>query len=309
MTEVRFDGRVAIVTGAGRGIGLAHAKLLAARGASVVVNDIGGAMAGGGQDSTPAMQAVAAIRAEGGTAVADTSDIANRDGARQLVAKAIETFGRVDVLVNNAGIYTMDDFPNLEWADVGQQLDVHVGGSFNVTRACWPYMVTAGYGRVVMTTSTGALGSANLTAYGTAKAGVLGLGRALAMVGEPLGIKVNVVAPMAMTRMMSAGMGVGSEPPRDDERDPSLVSPLVAILCHESCPDTGETYLSGMRRYARIFIAETQGYVHPDLAVTPEALLENWAAIDDLDTPHLVPDTMSWSAINEHHIKAGSHDD
>jgi NAD(P)-dependent dehydrogenase (short-subunit alcohol dehydrogenase family) len=294
MDELRFDGQVAIVTGAGRGIGSAHARLLAARGAMVVVNDVGSAMSGSGCDQTPADQTVATIRKEGGVAEADYTDIADPDGARRLVEHAREAFGPPSIVVNNAGIYATDSFPEVTLGDVWRQLEVHLGGSFNVTRAAWPAMAAAGYGRIVVTTSTGALGSETLTAYGTAKAAVLGLGRALAMSGAPLGIRVNIVAPMAMTRMMAATELHGEDPPSDRDRDPGMVSPLVALLCHESCPTNGETFLSGMRRYARLFIGEAEGYVHRDSDVTIEDVVEHWATISDLTHQHVVPDTASW---------------
>jgi NAD(P)-dependent dehydrogenase (short-subunit alcohol dehydrogenase family) len=218
-----------------------------------------------------------------------------------LARHAVEEFGGVDILVNNAGIFWMDEFPKVSTSDVQRQLAVHVIGSMHASRACWPHMAEAGYGRIVMTSSTGALGAANMTAYGLAKAGVLGLARALAMAGEPAGIRVNVVCPMAMTRMMSAGMGE-PEPPDDPDRSPSLVSPLVALLSHESCPSNGETYLSGMRRYARFFIGETEGYVHPEAEVTPEDIVSHWDEITNLTDHHLVPDCMTWSALNETRI-------
>ncbi|WBB61260.1 SDR family NAD(P)-dependent oxidoreductase [Streptomyces sp. WMMC500] len=302
---LHFDGQVAVVTGAGRGIGAAHAALLAGRGAKVVVNDIGTAMDGAGSDATPAALQAERIRRAGGSAVPDTSDIATPEGAQSLVDRAIGTFGRLDIVVNNAGIYWYDAFPAVEPAQVQAQFALHVGGSFNVTRAAWPHFESAGYGRVVMTTSTGALGSATLTSYGSAKAGVIGLGRALAMAGEPLGVKVNMVAPMAMTRMMNAHTGE-AEVPDDPERAPSLVSPLVAILCHRDCPVSGETYVSGMRRVTRLFIAETHGYTHPGLDLTPEHLLENWDAISDLGRQDLARDTKSWAATNRRHLGAAT---
>jgi NAD(P)-dependent dehydrogenase (short-subunit alcohol dehydrogenase family) len=304
MEPMRFDGRVAIVTGAGRGIGKAHALLLAERGARVVVNDLGSANSGDGSDSAPAERVADAIRAAGGDAVADGSDIASVEGAAQLVRRALDTYGRVDVLVNNAGIFTPDEFPGLEVAELRRYFDVHVGGSFNVTRECWPHMVRSGYGRIVMTTSHGILGSAPLIAYGTAKGGVFSLARALAVTGRGLGITVNSIAPVAATRLAggdddgTSGQGVL------DGSTTALVSPLVMLLCHESCPVSGETFLSGGRRHARLFVAETAGYVHPGLDVTPEVVADHWAQIMD-ESDHYVPaDTGAWLKGNAERIAA-----
>lgn len=212
MSALRFDGKVAVVTGAGRGIGAAYASLLAARGARVIVNDIGTSRFGHGADSSPAAEQASLIRRAGGVAEPDTSDISTPGGALSLVKHAVSSFGRLDIAVNNAGIYWTDSFPDIDPTDLQRQLAVHVGGSFNVARAAWPHLRASGTGRMVMTTSTGALGSADLISYGSAKAAVLGLGRALAMAGQPHGIKVNVIAPMAMTRMMNAHTGNPSSP-------------------------------------------------------------------------------------------------
>ncbi|MFC4944217.1 SDR family NAD(P)-dependent oxidoreductase [Pseudonocardia sp. GCM10023141] len=296
--ELRFDGRVAIVTGAGRGIGRAYATLLAARGSKVVVNDLGGTRAGVDGDPGVAESVAAAIRDAGGEAVADGSDIATADGAAALVDTAVASWGRVDVLVNNAGIYLPDAFPDIEPAEFRRYFDVHVGGSFAVTRRCWPHMVRAGYGRVVMTTSHGMLGSAALTSYGAAKGAVFALARALAMAGGTAGILVNSVAPVAATRMTGATDDAPGGRFGVDSSAPSLVAPLVALLCHESCAVTGETFLAGGRRQARLYLAETPGYVHPGVDLTPEDVAAHWAEVLDTDGAMVPTDTLSWLDMN-----------
>jgi NAD(P)-dependent dehydrogenase (short-subunit alcohol dehydrogenase family) len=299
MDSIRFDGRVAIVTGAGRGIGRAHAQLLAQRGASVVVNDLGGTRSGAASDPDVAEAAVEHIRAAGGTAIADASDVASVPGAAQLVEHAIDAFGRVDIVVNNAGMYTPDAFPDLDAAEFHRYFDVHVGGSFNVTRACWPHMASQGYGRVVMTASHGILGAPFLTSYGTAKGGAFALARALATIGADKGIKVNTVAPEAATRLTSPGEDAPAEIPR--ERAPELVSPLVALLCSEACPVNGETFLSGGRRFARLVFAEAVGYLHPDFDPTPETVCDHWSEIMDTSELSIPANTLTW--VNENHAK------
>ncbi|MET0149433.1 MAG: SDR family NAD(P)-dependent oxidoreductase, partial [Acidimicrobiales bacterium] len=183
MNEHRFDGRVAVVTGAGRGIGRAHALLLAERGASVVVNDLGGSMEGEGADVGPAVAVAEEIAAAGGAAVADGSDVSTPDGGQALIDAAVEQFGRLDVLVNNAGIMRWAGLPEVDAVDLERHLAVHVGGSFNTTRAAWPHLVDQGYGRIVMTTSAGFFGLPKNLAYATAKGGVIGLTRSLSTAG------------------------------------------------------------------------------------------------------------------------------
>ena len=217
MTVLSFEGRVAVVTGAGRGIGRAYALLLAQRGASVVVNDLGGSTEGTGTDLGPASEVVDEIAAAGGSAVADGHDVSSVQGAQALVDAAVERFGRLDVLVNNAGIVRWAGFPEADADNLAAHLAVHLGGSFNTTRAAWPHMVEQDYGRIVMTTSTGIFGLPNNTSYATAKGAVIGLTRSLATAGRRQGIKVNCVAPAAFTRM-AGGPGGQTETAREDPR-------------------------------------------------------------------------------------------
>ena len=299
MSELRFDGRVAVVTGAGRGIGRAYALLLAARGAAVVVNDLGGSMGGAGTDAAPATGVADEIAAAGGAAVADTNDVSSPAGAQALVDTAVERFGRVDVLVANAGIVRWAGFPEADEENLAGHWAVHVGGSFHTARAAWPHMAGQRYGRIVMTTSTGMLGLPNNISYAAAKAGVLGLARSLATAGAKCDIKVNLVAPAAMTRMArrpsEAHAGDG---PVDDPMAPHLVAPLVAYLAHESCPVTGELYAAGAGRFARMFLACAPGYVHDAAGPGPtiEDVAEHWGTIND-ETGYSVPaDLPDWSA-------------
>jgi len=300
VSELRFDGRVAVVTGAGRGIGRAYAHLLAERGAGVVVNDLGASVGGNGADPGPAAAVAAEIVGAGGTAVADANDVASAAGARALVDSAIDRFGRVDVLVNNAGIVRWAAFPDADEGNLAAHWAVHVAGSFNTARAAWPHMVAQGYGRVVMTTSSGMFGLPNNTSYATAKAAVIGLARSLTTAGAAHGIKVNLVAPAAMTRM--AGRASGAVDPEEGAESgpmaPHLVAPLVAYLAHETCPVSGEMYAAGAGRFARMFIACAPGYVHPASARQPtmEDVAAHWAAINDEPGYRVPADLADWSA-------------
>ncbi len=301
MDEHSFEGRVAVVTGAGRGIGRAHALLLAGRGANVVVNDLGGSMEGTGADAAPASAVAAEIVAAGGTAIADEHDVATPAGAQALVDAATGAYGRVDILINNAGIIRWARFPEVDAETLERHLAVHLEGSFNTSRAAWPHMVDRGYGRIVMTTSTGILGLLGNLSYATAKAGVIGLTRSLKTEGAAHGIRVNAIAPVAFTRMAGRAPDV-MEREAPPAMAPDLVAPMAAYLAHESCPVSGEIFAAGAGRFTRIFIAETEGYVHRGSVPTIEDVAGHWAAIND-ETGYTVPaDLDAWSATFMGHL-------
>ena len=296
MEGYSFEDRVAVVTGAGRGIGRAYARELARRGAAVVVNDLGGSIGGDGADAGPASSVAAEIVAAGGAAVADPSDVATPAGGQALVDTALERFGRVDVVVNNAGIVRWAGLPDADLDNLERHLAVHVAGSFNTIRAAWPHMVAQGYGRIVNTTSTGMLGLPTNLSYATAKAGVVGMTRSLATAGAKHGIRINCIAPAAFTRMAGTGADPAADDPMATLMAPELVAPMVAFLAHEACPVSGEIYTAGAGRFARLFIASTEGYVHPTATPTVEDVAAHWAAIND-ETGYSVPaDLMDWSA-------------
>lgn len=285
--ELRFDGQVAIVTGAGRGLGRAYALALAERGARVVVNDLGGTVAGEGSDPGPAEEVAAEIRAAGGEAVASDADVADEAAAAGIVALAAESFGGLQVVVNNAG--NMDPCPpaELRAANLESHLAIHATGALNVTQAAWPRLAEQGYGRVILTTSIGLFGGAFIAAYATAKGAAFSLGRALAQAGAEQGVRVNNLAPAAETRMVldpELRAKCGLPPlPAEAEPDPArgadAVVPMLLALAHESCPCNGETLIAGLGRFARIFAAETRGLVQPGLS--PEELLDRWDEVVD----------------------------
>jgi NAD(P)-dependent dehydrogenase (short-subunit alcohol dehydrogenase family) len=274
VADLGYDGKVAIITGAGGGLGRQHALLLARRGALVVVNDLGGAVDGSGSSAGPAQQVVDEIKAAGGEAVADTNSVATPEGGQGIVKTALDTFGRVDIVVNNAGILRDKAFHNMDADLVGPVLDVHLRGAFNVTRPAFVKMREQGYGRIISTSSAaGLFGNFGQANYGAAKMGLVGFTRVLAVEGAKSNIRANAIAPLALTRMTENIMGGGF----GERLDPGLVSPLVAWLAHEDCPVSGEIYSVGGGRIARIFIAETKGYYAPELS--PEAVRDHWDEI------------------------------
>lgn len=287
-TPIRFDGRAAIVTGAGRGLGRAHALLLAGRGAAVLVNDTGASLDGTGGSSEPAEQVADEIIAAGGTAVADSHTAATPEGGEAIVASALEAFGRVDIVVNNAGIIRDKSFPNMSPERFRPVVDVHLHGAVNVTRAAWPTLRAQRFGRIINTTSaSGLYGGFGQSNYGAAKMAVIGLTRALAVEGRDRGIKVNAVAPLAQTRMTDGVFGRYAA-----VFDPALVSPVVAWLASDDCPVTGQIYTAGGGRVASVFIAETGGFQTTDL--TPEAVRDHLAEIQE-QAGYSVPENVTAS--------------
>ena len=288
-----FTGRTALVTGAGRGLGRAYAKLLADRGACVIVNDRGSSISGEGADAGPATMVVSEIVASGGTAVADFHDVSDLAGAAAMVAAAIDLGDRIDIVINNAGIVRWAGPDSADSANLEQHLAVHLHGSFNTVRAAWPHFVEQAYGRLVMTTSTGMFGLPANLSYAAAKGGVLGLTRSLAVAGRPHGILVNAIAPAAMTRMADPTV----EDPTGDPLDPAMAAPMAAYLAHEACQSSGEVFTAGAGRFARIFLASTPGWVHEGSdAPSIEDIAQHWDRIGD-ETGYEVPgDLITWSS-------------
>jgi NAD(P)-dependent dehydrogenase (short-subunit alcohol dehydrogenase family) len=236
------------------------------------------------------------IVAAGGRATADSSDVSSVAGGQSLIDKAVEGFGRVDIVVNNAGIIRWAGFPEADADNLESHLAVHVGGSFNTTRAAWPHMVEQGYGRIVMTTSTGMFGLPDNLGYATAKAAVVGMTRSLTAAGAAHGIKINLIAPNAWTRMGAHPSTESLDRPAPKQMEPELVAPMVAFLAHERCAVSGEIYVAGAGRFSRIFLAATEGYVH-DRSDQPtiEDVADHWAAINDEDGYYVPADLLDWS--------------
>jgi NAD(P)-dependent dehydrogenase (short-subunit alcohol dehydrogenase family) len=258
-----LDGRVAIVTGSGRGIGREFALCFAREGASVVVNDVGVSLDGRGTEEDPAAQVCKEIEALGAKAVPNYDSVTDFDGARAITQTAVDAFGTVDILVNNAGIVRDKTLLKMDESDFDSVVGVHMKGSFNCTRHAAEVMKEKGYGRIVnITSSAGLRGNFGQTNYGAAKMGLVGFTRVLAVEGAKNNIKANAIAPVAKTRMTEELLG-----PVADALGPEFVTPVVAYLAHESCSVTGEVYSVGGGRVARVFIGVTPGYVNKTLTV------------------------------------------
>jgi len=279
---MRFDDQVAVITGAGGGLGKQYALLLASRGARVVVNDIGGSVTGAGSDADAASAVVAEIRDNGGEAIADINSVTSPEGGQAIIDAALNAWGRVDIVINNAGIVRDAPFEDITADRLEPLLDVHLRGAFHVTRPAWKVMREQHYGRILNTCSAaGLLGAERMTNYGAAKTGLVGLTRVLAAEGAAHNIKVNAVAPIAYTRMLAHS--VDTAPQQDDaaakavlddlvgqylrKLDPALVAPVVAFLTHQDCPVSGEIYTVGAGHVARFFIGRTKGFYSPGLSI------------------------------------------
>ena len=284
MPEYNFEGRVAVVTGGGRGLGRAYAELLAERGASVVINDIGAAISGDGVNPEAASAVAETIRASGGNAVANTDSVATPEGGRAIIECALDTYDGLDILIHNAGNVRYGSLEEISYEDFRAVVDVHLMGAFNVVRPAFPRMAAARYGRVVLTGSIGGLyGTHNVVNYGVSKAGMIGLNNVVAIEGADRGILSNMILPGAVTRM-AEGLDVSQYPPMG----PELVAPVVAWLAHESCTISGEMLVSMAGRVARAFIAETEGVFRPHWSIEDVA-----AELDRIRDPgrqwHLSP--------------------
>ena len=280
---IRYDGQVAIVTGAGNGLGRSHAIQLAARGAKVVVNDLGGTVDGSGGGSTASQAVVAEIEAAGGEAMAHGANVADFEQVQDMVAKTMERWGRVDILVNNAGILRDKSFGKGSLEDFKLVLDVHLMGSVNCTKAVWEIMREQNYGRIVVTTSSSGLyGNFGQANYGSAKMGVIGMMNTLAQEGAKNNVKVNALAPTAGTRMTE-----GLIPDQAFAlMTPETVTPAVLYLVSQDAP-TRVILAAGAGGYAVAKIVETDGIYLDDADQTPEAIAEHWVAIANSEPKQL----------------------
>ena len=286
MQQLRFDERVAVVTGAGRGLGRAYAELLASRGANVVVNDSGGSLQGEGSDvvdAGPAEHVVSAIAAAGGQAAACAESVTTREGGEAIIGTALDRYGRLDILIHNAGNVRRSSLKEMSYEDFDAVLDVHLRGAFNVVRPAFPVMCRAGYGRIVLTSSIGGLyGNHDVANYAAAKAGVIGLSNVAAIEGAEAGVTCNVIIPAAATRMAD-GIDTSAYPPMG----PDLVAPVVGWLAHESCSVTGEMFIALAGRVARAIVAESPGVCRPSWTI--EDVGEYLEAIRKVEPPLVFP--------------------
>jgi len=290
LAELRFDDRVAVITGAGRGLGRAYALLLAARGARVVVSDTGGAISGENPDASVGEAVVKEITTAGGEAVACAESVATPQGGQAVIAAALDRYGRIDILIHNAGNNRYAPLTEMTYEDFDAVLDVHLRGAFHVVRPAFPVMCQAGYGRVVLTSSIGGLyGSRRVANYAAAKAGLIGLSNVVAIEGADHGVQCNAIVPAALTRL-AEGLDTSAYPPMG----PDLAAPAAVWLAHESCPVSGEMLITIAGRVARAFVAETPGVYQPSWTI--EQVGEQIDAIRAPADPWILPAVPSGQA-------------
>jgi len=290
MSTIRFDGRVAIVTGAGGGLGRQYAREIARRGASVIVNDLGGPIFGSGSSHSAADRVVEEILAAGGKAAANYDTVATRQGAENIVAAAMDHFGRIDVLIGNAGNLRNARFEDSSDENWQALYEVHVSGQRGVAQAAYSHMLRQGYGRILFVTSGTALyGNPAQAAYGAAKCGIVGMMHTLALEAAPHGIMVNAIAPIAASRMTEAmdpaeveKLGPVIAQHFGDSFMPEFTAPLATYLVSEMCTTSHGIYSSSGGRFARIFVAACDGWLGPkDKPATAEEVMEHFTEISD----------------------------
>ena len=283
MAELRFDKRVAVITGAGRGLGRTYALLLASKGAKIVVNDPGGSLRGEGVEIGPAETVVREIKALGGEAVACTESVATPAGGKAIIQAALDHYGGIDILIHNAGNVRRGSLKEMSFEDFEAVLDVHLRGGFHVVRTAFPIMAKAGYGRMVLTSSIGGFyGNNQVVNYSVSKAGLIGLCNTVALEGAKEGVKCNLILPGAVTRM-AEGLDISQYPPME----PELVAPVVGWLCHESCSVSGEYLVSVGGRVAQAYVAETPGIYRPTWTI--DDVGEHIKAIKNNEHPVIFP--------------------
>lgn len=279
--EIRFDDRVAVITGAGGGLGRAHALLLASRGAKIVVNDLGGSMDGVGGDNTPAQKVVDEIKAAGGEAVPNYDSVSEWDSAQKIIQTAIDSYGKVDILINNAGILRDKSMMKMEMQDWELIIAVHLSGTFFCTKAAFPHMREAGYGRILSTASAaGIYGNFGQTNYSAAKMGIAGMMLSVKLEGAKYNIKANTLVPVAGTRLTATVM-----PPQVVEMlKPEFVSPIAAYAVSEACQASGQIFVAGAGYYSRAAMVEGPGVFFDDpAAVTPDDMAARLDEISSLE--------------------------
>lgn len=284
MAKLDFTGRVAVITGAGAGLGRCYALELAKRGAKIVINDLGGSRDGVGSNDSAANKVVEEIKAMGGEAVPNHDNVATADGGQNIIKTAIDAFGKVDILINNAGILRDKTFTKMEEENWDSVMNVHLKGAFNVSKPAFENMKNNGFGRIVMTTSgAGLFGNFGQSNYASAKMGLVGLTNVLKIEGAKYNVKVNVLAPVAASRLTEDVL----PPELFQKLKPDFVAPAVLYLCSDKCTDSGMIINAALGYFSRSAILTGPGAILSDgkTVPTPEDVMENWAKITSLDAP------------------------